>query len=79
MKTLRLEVGGMTCASCVASIESHLSETKGVGAARVSLLTESAEVTYAPDVITPEQVVQAVQDIGKACSMAPGVEVQTFF
>ena len=42
--SLRLEVGGMTCASCVRRVERALAGVQGVAAARVNLATESAEV-----------------------------------
>ena len=41
---VRLEVAGMTCASCVTRVERALSSVDGVGSARVNLATESAEV-----------------------------------
>lgn len=42
--TLRVE--GMTCASCVASIERHLSGQSGIISARVALLAERADIEY---------------------------------
>ncbi len=45
--TVRLEVAGMTCASCVRHVEHALLDVGGVASARVNLATESAEVDLA--------------------------------
>src|SRR5680860_1443659 len=43
-ETVRLKIGGMTCASCVATIERALASTPGVIDARVNFATEEASV-----------------------------------
>jgi P-type Cu+ transporter len=45
-----LQVGGMTCASCVARVEKALLKVPGVSAASVNLATERAHVETAPGV-----------------------------
>lgn len=45
--TLRLEVGGMACAACTASVEAALRAVDGVLEANVSLLTSQAEARHA--------------------------------
>src|SRR5215210_3292446 len=47
-ETCRLDVGGMTCASCVGRIEKALLKLDGVADARVNLATEVASITYDP-------------------------------
>jgi Cu+-exporting ATPase len=50
-RSLRLNIAGMTCASCVARVEKALGRVPGVFSATVNLATESAEVvTLSPDV-----------------------------
>ncbi|KNC83138.1 hypothetical protein SARC_04589, partial [Sphaeroforma arctica JP610] len=49
--TATLSVGGMTCASCVHNIETHLSKQEGIVAVSVNLLTASAKVTFDQDVL----------------------------
>ena len=60
----KLKIKGMTCASCVSSIESRLKSLPGVYSASVSLLAESAFVKYNESVITPQDISQAVDDMG---------------
>ena len=47
-QTTTLQIGGMTCASCVTRIEKSLNKLDGVTDARVNLATEIASVTYRP-------------------------------
>ena len=44
---LRLQIEGMTCASCVMRVEKALGKVPGVASAQVNLATETAEVTVA--------------------------------
>ena len=44
MQILEIDVGGMTCASCVARAERALNKLPGVIEARVNLASESARV-----------------------------------
>jgi Cu2+-exporting ATPase len=57
-------VSGMTCASCVASVESMLQATPGVLNAAVNLATNSVLVEYVPGVTDELRMQAAVQSIG---------------
>ena len=59
--TLALE--GMTCASCAARIERTLNKLDGVEAT-VNYATETATVSYDPELVAPERLVGAVEAIG---------------
>jgi len=50
---LRLQVGGMTCASCVRRVEKALAAVPGVAAVSVNLATEQATVLAGPEVTAP--------------------------
>ncbi len=63
-ETCTLEIGGMTCASCVGRIEKALLKLDGVADARVNLATEVASITYAPELIALDQLTQAVTKAG---------------
>lgn len=49
-KVWALQVGGMSCASCVAHVEKALLKVSGVSSASVNLASETATVTAAPEV-----------------------------
>ncbi|MBK8108545.1 MAG: copper-translocating P-type ATPase [Betaproteobacteria bacterium] len=50
---VRLQVGGMTCASCVRRVEKALAAVPGVAAVSVNLATEQATVLAGPEVTAP--------------------------
>ena len=62
--TVTLNVGGMTCASCVGYVEEALSEVPGVVNAAVNLATERATVRYLSGATGVEQMREAVDDAG---------------
>ena len=61
--TTSINIQGMTCASCVRRIEVALQKVAGVHSARVSLLTEKAEVDHDLG-LDPTGLVAAIIDIG---------------
>jgi len=64
IKTHKLNVKGMTCASCVASVEKSLNKLDGVKTAVVNFATESASIKYNPDKVTLNDFKKAVQNAG---------------
>ena len=54
---LQLQVYGMTCASCVGSIERGLKQTTGVLDVSVNLMTETAKVRFDVNLTTPRMIV----------------------
>jgi Cu+-exporting ATPase len=63
-ETETMNVVGMHCASCVASVEKALKGVDGVSDASVNLATETARVIYDPDSVAYEDFVKAVADVG---------------
>jgi Cu+-exporting ATPase len=63
-KQITLPIGGMTCASCVATIESGLSGLEGVREASVNLATERATVIYDPELVNEKKLVETVTELG---------------
>ncbi|OBZ84765.1 Copper-transporting ATPase 1 [Choanephora cucurbitarum] len=64
VNTIQLEVRGMTCASCVTSVEKALKSHKAVTHVSVALLAERATVTFDPSLIQPDVLAQIVSDAG---------------
>lgn len=58
------KVGGMTCATCVATIENSLKKIDGMVDVNVNLGAEKAYVTYNPDLTTVAEMKRAIEDAG---------------
>lgn len=56
IRTLVFKVVGITCSSCVASIEAALGELDGVQSVAVSVLQGQAVVKYVPEVISVSKI-----------------------
>ena len=62
--TKTLQIDGMTCASCVSSVENALNGIEGVSEATVNLATETAQVKYDASAVTFDDFVRAVGSVG---------------
>ena len=63
-KTVNIGVNGMTCASCVASLESALSRVPGTERVAVNLATERATITYDTTATSVSELTQTIEDLG---------------
>uniref|UniRef100_A0A9J7YXX2 P-type Cu(+) transporter n=1 Tax=Cyprinus carpio carpio TaxID=630221 RepID=A0A9J7YXX2_CYPCA len=74
-----LGVEGMTCGSCVQSIEGRIGALPGVFHIQVSLEQSNAAVTYDHTRHSPESLAEAIEDMGFECSLsnAASAPVQT--
>lgn len=54
----------MTCTSCAAGVEKKINSLEGVNFATVNFASESAQIEYDPEKISPIEIKKAVQDIG---------------
>ncbi|SCU93023.1 LAMI_0E12948g1_1 [Lachancea mirantina] len=57
-------VGGMTCGSCVSTVEKRLKELAGVQEASVSLATEECRVVFKEEVVGADAIKEAIEDCG---------------
>ncbi|KAF8937325.1 hypothetical protein BGZ58_002911 [Dissophora ornata] len=64
IKTAQLSIQGMTCASCVASIEKSLKGFPGLVSIKVALLAERATIEYIEGKTTPREIADEIDDIG---------------
>ncbi len=69
-ETIRIPVTGMTCAACQARVQRTLQKQPGVADATVSLLMNTATVTYDPATVSPEQLVDAIRETGYGAELA---------
>ncbi len=70
MKTMRLQVSGMTCGHCAATVEKALRKQVGVRNATVHLDAGAAEVEYEEREVAPEQLVAAITEEGYSATLA---------
>ncbi|WP_327142150.1 heavy metal translocating P-type ATPase [Nocardia sp. NBC_01327] len=61
-RSIELEIGGMTCASCASRIEKKLNRIDGV-TATVNYATEKAKVNF-PESVSPDDLIAKVVDTG---------------
>jgi Cu+-exporting ATPase len=64
LESMIIPIGGMTCASCVSTVEGALSGVPGVIEANVNLATERATITYIPGVTGLVEFKAAVDKTG---------------
>ncbi|MCX8153232.1 MAG: heavy metal translocating P-type ATPase [Candidatus Bathyarchaeota archaeon] len=64
LETLTLQIGGMTCASCVQIIAKALRNTAGVKDANVNLATEKATVSFDPAKTSYAKIKKVIEDAG---------------
>jgi Cu+-exporting ATPase len=64
VEKLYLNVSGMHCASCVASIERDLHQLAGVEECRVNLATRSAEVAFDRSQVSEEAIIESIKKAG---------------
>ena len=66
METVTLNVQGMSCGGCVASVTRVLKATPGVQSASVQLEPGRADVTYDPARASVDDLRRAIEDAGYA-------------
>jgi len=71
-----LDIEGMTCASCVRTVERALGKVEGVAEARVNFASEKADVRYEPDLVKPEDLIKAVKDVGYGAGISEEVSAE---
>ncbi|XP_056226126.1 copper-transporting ATPase 2 isoform X1 [Seriola aureovittata] len=68
-QTATVWIVGMTCNSCVQSIEGRISQMTGVESIAVSLKDEKGMITFDPCLTEPEQLRAAIEDMGFDASL----------
>lgn len=62
MEDLTLQIGGMSCGHCVARVQKALSKLDGVDVRSVEV--GSAEMSYDPARVSPDRILEAVDEAG---------------
>ncbi|MEQ2184242.1 hypothetical protein GOODEAATRI_005843 [Goodea atripinnis] len=69
-----IQIGGMTCASCVSNIERNLKNEAGIYFVLVALMASKAEVRYNPDITDPLKIAECVRELGFTASVMENYE-----
>ncbi|VDN29378.1 unnamed protein product [Cylicostephanus goldi] len=74
-----VSIKGMVCHACVNNIQDTVSQRPGIHSVVVSLEKEEGVFTYDPTVLTDDQVVEAVDDMGFEAKLvsAEGISLPT--
>lgn len=64
MKKLVLQLGNVSCPVCAEQVGTMLKKMKGVQEAEVFFSTGKAKLTYNPEEVTVDDLVQAVEKLG---------------
>ncbi len=64
LSTFTVPIEGMSCGACVSNVKKTLRSMEGVKEVEVSLENRQAKVSYANELVSPEQVRQAINAIG---------------
>ena len=68
MKHEKFTITGMSCSACSARVEKAVNKLDGIDKASVNLLTNSMQASYDENVVSEQDIIQAVIDaeIGRA-------------
>jgi Cu+-exporting ATPase len=64
LERITIPVGGMTCAACQSFVQRTLAGEAGVQDATVNLMLHSACVTFDPEVLSAERLVETIRSVG---------------
>ncbi|MFB6146537.1 MAG: copper ion binding protein, partial [Halobacteriaceae archaeon] len=63
-QTVHLDITGMSCANCSATIQDTLESRDGVAEATANFATDEGSVTYDPERVTLREIYDAIEDAG---------------
>lgn len=72
-----MTIDGMTCFSCVQTIESHLSDMEAVESVQVLLQEKKGRMIYNAAITSPQNLLVAIEDLGYTVTHVDGTYVHT--
>ena len=67
--SMDIDIEGMTCSSCSASVERAVGEMDGVLSVNVNLMTNSAHVSYDSSIVGPRDILDRIGEVGFVASL----------
>ena len=65
----KFSISGMTCSACSAGIERTLGRLNGIQKVEVSLMGEYMSVEYDENILSPQDIIQSVVDLGYGATL----------
>ncbi|KAI4455024.1 atp7 isoform b [Holotrichia oblita] len=75
--TIKVNIVGMTCQSCVRNIEETIGKKQGIINIKVNLAEKSGLVHYENSTVTPQEICDAIEDMGFEASLPLLMNKQT--
>jgi len=75
--TVTFNVDGMTCGGCEAAVRRAVNKLDGIETVEASHKEGTAIVTYHPEEVTPEQIVEAIKTLGYEAELQPDEGAKT--
>lgn len=63
-KTIKFDLKGLHCASCIMNIEGELEDIPGVKNVKASYAKSEAEVVYDETAVSPEKMMEIIKKLG---------------
>ena len=67
--TSTFHVTGMTCGGCEVGVRRVVKKLDGVEEVEASYKEETAVITYQPEKVTPEQIIEAIESLGYSAEL----------
>lgn len=67
--SVRIKTTGMHCQSCAMLVKMNVEDLPGIASVDVDVAAEATDVHYDPDVVTPQQIVSAIETAGYGASV----------
>jgi Cu+-exporting ATPase len=74
-RTRQFLIGGMSCASCVATIEKAIQNIDGVSGS-VNFATKKATITYNPDIVSVNEIAKKISKTGYEATPVEGEQTK---
>ncbi len=65
----KFDIQGMTCSSCSSHVEKAVNKLKGIKSVNVNLLSNNMMVEYDEEILTDEEIIKSVIDVGYGASV----------
>ena len=77
LATTTISIQGMTCGACTSAVEGAFKDTPGLKTFNISLIAERAVLEHDPSILSPDQIVENIEDVGFDASVVESKQSDT--